>query len=142
MPHAAKITFAFLTHVADEKDVCGRFDLRPLERIGHSQKGSDSGCIVTDPGTVKPVAFFTRLQSGALGKDSIEMRADADEGRSCVMQEAKNISQIVALNTFKTESGESLQQPLAARGLAKGGSGDFSKFALPAAKLHFLIVQV
>jgi len=142
MPHAAKISFAFLTYIADEKNVCDRFDLRPFERIGHSKKGSDSGGIVTDPGAVKPVTFFTRLQRGTLGEDSIQMRTNADERRSRGMQEAENISQIVALNIFKTERGESLQQPLAARGLAKGRSRDFSKLTLPASKLHFLIVQV
>src|SRR5579859_2842103 len=28
MPHAAKIAFAFITHVADEKDVCSRPERR------------------------------------------------------------------------------------------------------------------
>src|SRR3954468_24441623 len=86
MPHAAKIAFAFLTHVADEQNVCGRFELRLLERMGDSQKRGDSGCVVTDPGTVKPVAFFTRLQRRTLRKNSIEMRADAYERRRPGMQ--------------------------------------------------------
>jgi hypothetical protein len=58
------------------------------------------------------------------------------------MQEAKNVSQIVALNIFKAKRSESLQQPLTARSLTERRSRDFSKLTLPAAKLHLLIVQV
>jgi len=108
--------------------------------MGDSQKRGDSGCVVTDSGAVKPVAFFTRLQRRTLRENSVEMRADADERRRPGMQEAKNVSQIIAMNIFKTERSKSLQQPLAARGLAKGRSRDFSKLTLPAAKLELLVV--
>src|SRR3954465_9382285 len=53
VPHAAKIAFAFLTHIADEKNVCGGFELRSFQPMGNSQKGDNTCCVVTDPGTVK-----------------------------------------------------------------------------------------
>ena len=72
MPHAAQIAFAFFTHIADEKDVCCRFELRSFQRIGDGQKRGDSRRIVTDSGTIELIGFFTRLQRGALGEDGIQ----------------------------------------------------------------------
>jgi hypothetical protein len=143
MPHAAQIAFAFFTYVANEKDICCRFELSAFQRLGDSQKSGYSGCIVTDTGPIEPVGFFTRLQRSALREYGIQMRADANERRTrLVMQKAENVSQIVVLNIFQAERSKSLEQPFASRSLAKRRSWDFSKRTLPATKLHFLIVQV
>jgi hypothetical protein len=71
------------------------------------------------------------------------MCADADEGLSHpAVQQPQDVSQIVHANIFQTERDKSLPQPFTARSLAKRGRWDFSKLALPAAELHFLIVEI
>src|SRR6476469_6063713 len=143
MPHPAKIAFTLLSHVADEKDIGGRFERRPLQRSSNRQKGGYACCVVTDPRPIELVGFFARLQRGALRKNRIQMCADADERLSHpAVQQPQDISQIVHANIFQTEGGKSLPQPFTARSLSKRGRWDLSKLALPATELHFLIVEI
>src|ERR1051326_3673315 len=143
MPHAAKIAFAFLTHIADEKYVGCRFELRLLQCIGDSQERSESGCVVTDPWTVKLVRLFAGLQRSALRKNGIEMRADAYERRiRPVVQKSQYVAQFVLMHVLRAERDNLLPEPFTARRFAKRGRRDFSKLTLPATKFHLLVVQV
>jgi hypothetical protein len=58
------------------------------------------------------------------------------------MQKPQDVAQIVHPDIFQSECGKSLAQPLAARSFAKRRRWDFRKLTLPAAKFHFLVVQI
>jgi hypothetical protein len=63
MPHPAKIAFTLLSHVADEKDIGGRFERCPLQRSGNRQKSRYTCCVVADPRPIDgwlPRAFGAR----------------------------------------------------------------------------------
>src|SRR5207248_11617558 len=107
------------------------------------QQSDHARGMVADSRTVKTVGFFARPERGTLGKDRIEVRADADDGCDALaLQGAQDVTQFVDLNIFKAERGKSVAQPFTARGFAKRRRGNLSELALPAAEFQLLVVKV
>src|SRR5438046_2796661 len=77
--HAAQVSFTFLAHVADENDIGFRLYPCLLQRRSHCQHGHHACGVVTDARPIKLVASFRETEPSPGRKDSINMRADANQ---------------------------------------------------------------
>src|SRR6266853_1137805 len=63
-------------------------------------------------------------------------------GWRCREEQGQHVAQFVNVDVFQAQGGKFLAQPLASGGLAERRRRDLRELALPAPKLHFLIVQI